>query len=57
MSAGEGHLRASLPSRLNPMQIKLASVFVDDQDRALAFYTDVLGFAKMADVPVGTTGG
>jgi catechol 2,3-dioxygenase-like lactoylglutathione lyase family enzyme len=28
------------------MQIKLTSVFVDDQDKALKFYTEVLGFAK-----------
>lgn len=34
-------------------RIHLASVFVDDQDRALAFYTDVLGFRPMADVPLG----
>ena len=32
------------------MQIKLASVFVDDQEKALAFYTDVLGFVKKGDV-------
>src|SRR4051812_33270865 len=35
------------------MRISFASVFVDDQDRALAFYTDVLGFAKKTDVPAG----
>lgn len=35
------------------MKIKLCSVFVDDQDKALAFYTEVLGFVKKADVPVG----
>ena len=28
------------------MKLKLMSVFVDDQDKALKFYTDVLGFAK-----------
>ncbi len=32
------------------MQINLASVFVDDQEKALRFYTDVLGFVKKADV-------
>ncbi len=32
------------------MQIKLASVFVDDQEKALKFYTDVLGFEKKSDV-------
>ncbi|MFP5331123.1 MAG: VOC family protein [Acidimicrobiia bacterium] len=35
------------------MRVHLASVFVDDQARALAFYTDVLGFEKRFDVPVG----
>ncbi len=35
------------------MRIGLSSVFVDDQDKALAFYTEVLGFVKKADVPVG----
>ncbi|MQA82520.1 MAG: VOC family protein [Streptosporangiales bacterium] len=35
------------------MKIHLSSVFVDDQDRALRFYTDVLGFVKKTEVPVG----
>jgi catechol 2,3-dioxygenase-like lactoylglutathione lyase family enzyme len=35
------------------MKIHLASVFVDDQDKALAFYTDVLGFVVAADVDMG----
>jgi catechol 2,3-dioxygenase-like lactoylglutathione lyase family enzyme len=35
------------------MRINVASVFVDDQRRALRFYTEVLGFQKKADVPVG----
>ncbi|MEV6352852.1 VOC family protein [Streptomyces hydrogenans] len=35
------------------MRINLASVFVDDQERALRFYTDVLGFALKHDVPIG----
>jgi catechol 2,3-dioxygenase-like lactoylglutathione lyase family enzyme len=35
------------------MQIRLASVMVDDQDKALAFYTSRLGFTKMADIPMG----
>ena len=37
------------------MQIKISSVFVDDQDKALAFYTEKLGFKKMADIPMGPT--
>jgi len=35
------------------MKIKLNSVMVDDQDKALKFYTEVLGFAKCRDIPVG----
>ena len=35
------------------MKIRLTSVFVDDQDKALAFYTGTLGFVKKQDVPVG----
>ena len=35
------------------MRITLASVFVDDQAKALAFYTDVLGFEKATDIPMG----
>lgn len=35
------------------MRIVLTSIFVDDQARALAFYTDVLGFVKKEDVPLG----
>jgi catechol 2,3-dioxygenase-like lactoylglutathione lyase family enzyme len=35
------------------MRINLASVLVDDQAKALAFYTDVLGFVKKTDIPLG----
>jgi predicted enzyme related to lactoylglutathione lyase len=35
------------------MKIKLTSVHVDDQDKALRFYTDVLGFVKKADFSNG----
>jgi catechol 2,3-dioxygenase-like lactoylglutathione lyase family enzyme len=35
------------------MRINLASVFVDDQEKALRFYTDVLGFTKKTEVPLG----
>jgi 4-hydroxyphenylpyruvate dioxygenase and related hemolysins len=35
------------------MRIKLTSVIVDDQDKALRFYTDVLGFRRKHDIPVG----
>ena len=35
------------------LKINLTSVLVDDQDRALRFYTDVLGFQLKHDVPLG----
>jgi predicted enzyme related to lactoylglutathione lyase len=35
------------------MKIKLTSVYVDDQEKALRFYTEVLGFAKKADFSRG----
>ncbi|MEV5440854.1 VOC family protein [Streptomyces sp. NPDC052682] len=37
------------------MRIHLTSVFVDDQAKALRFYTEILGFVKKNDVPVGET--
>ncbi|MFD3329926.1 VOC family protein [Streptomyces sp. NPDC058701] len=37
------------------MKIHLTSVFVDDQAEALRFYTEILGFVKKYDVPVGGT--
>jgi Lactoylglutathione lyase and related lyases len=39
--------------RYPPMKIKLTSVFVDDQAKALKFYTEVLGFVKKADISAG----
>ena len=36
------------------MKIKLTSVHVDDQEKALRFYTDVLGFVKKADFSQGS---
>lgn len=35
------------------MKIRLSSVVVDDQEKALAFYTGILGFSKKQDIPVG----
>ncbi|WP_374949297.1 VOC family protein [Mucilaginibacter sp.] len=35
------------------MKITVTSVLVDDQDKALQFYTDVLGFVKKHDIPMG----
>ena len=35
------------------MRIHLTSIFVDDQAKALQFYTEILGFVKKYDIPVG----
>jgi glyoxylase I family protein len=35
------------------MRIKLTSIMVEDQERALRFYTETLGFRKKHDIPVG----
>ncbi|CAN5401663.1 VOC family protein [soil metagenome] len=35
------------------MKITLASVSIDDYDKALQFYTDILGFVKKHDIPLG----
>jgi catechol 2,3-dioxygenase-like lactoylglutathione lyase family enzyme len=35
------------------MKINLTSVMVDDQDKAIKFYTEVLGFVKKHDIPMG----
>lgn len=35
------------------MRIRLNSIFVDDQQKALDFYTSILGFKKSEDIPVG----
>jgi len=35
------------------MKINLTSVMVDDQDKALKFYTEVLGFVTKNDIPMG----
>jgi catechol 2,3-dioxygenase-like lactoylglutathione lyase family enzyme len=35
------------------MRINLTSILVDDQDQALRFYTEVLGFVKKTQVPLG----
>jgi len=35
------------------MKIKLTSVYVNDQEKALRFYTDVLGFVKKREIPLG----
>ena len=35
------------------LKIKLTSVLVDDQEKALKFYTEILGFVKKEDIPLG----
>ncbi|HWI63583.1 MAG TPA: VOC family protein [Symbiobacteriaceae bacterium] len=35
------------------MRIYITSVFVDDQDKALKFYTEILGFVKKTEIPLG----
>jgi catechol 2,3-dioxygenase-like lactoylglutathione lyase family enzyme len=35
------------------MKIRITSILVDDQEKALRFYTEKLGFVKKADVPAG----
>ena len=35
------------------MKIKLTSVSIDDYDKALKFYTEILGFVKQHDIPLG----
>src|SRR6516225_3647853 len=54
----EGHCRTMVEEargaqRGGPMRIVVTSVLVDDQDKALRFYTDVLGFVKKTEVPLG----
>jgi catechol 2,3-dioxygenase-like lactoylglutathione lyase family enzyme len=44
---------AQLAAEGEGMRIRLTSVFVDDQDRALDFYTRVLGFVKKTEIPLG----
>ena len=39
------------------MKITMTSVLVDDQDKALRFYTDVLGFVKKTEIPLASTAG
>jgi catechol 2,3-dioxygenase-like lactoylglutathione lyase family enzyme len=45
------------PNAASIPRISLVSVIVDDQDKALQFYTSILGFVKKFDVPTGEPGG
>jgi predicted enzyme related to lactoylglutathione lyase len=47
------HLQYSLKGGTVKMNIIVTSLFVEDQDKALTFYTETLGFIKKHDVPVG----
>lgn len=44
---------ANIKGGNNIMKIIVTSIFVQDQDKALEFYTETLGFVKKHDVPVG----
>jgi predicted enzyme related to lactoylglutathione lyase len=46
-------VQAAKLAKEKQMKIKVSSVYVDDQDKALRFYTEVLGFAKKADFSRG----
>jgi catechol 2,3-dioxygenase-like lactoylglutathione lyase family enzyme len=39
------------------MRINVTSVLVDDQEKALRFYTDVLGFVEKTEIPLGEAPG
>jgi len=52
-ACGTSQARVAEPARHAGLQIKHTSVFVDDQDKALHFYADVLGLAKKDDVNKG----
>src|ERR1700761_9116084 len=47
---------ANREQRRSEMRIKVMSVFVDDQEKALRFYTEVLGFVKKTDFSQGPYG-
>ena len=47
-----GNLNEKILNKEN-MRIILNSIFVKDQDKALSFYTENLGFVKKHDVPIG----
>jgi catechol 2,3-dioxygenase-like lactoylglutathione lyase family enzyme len=46
----DGHRRGV---RSDIMKIQLTSVLVDDQEKAVKFYTEVLGFVRKKDIPMG----
>ena len=52
-TAGRGTAGVPPGERMGHMRIKITSVLVDDQKKALRFYTEVLGFQKKQEVPLG----
>jgi predicted enzyme related to lactoylglutathione lyase len=46
-------MAANVTEEREPMKIKLTTLYVSDQEQALRFYTDVLGFVKKADFSQG----
>jgi catechol 2,3-dioxygenase-like lactoylglutathione lyase family enzyme len=46
-------MAASNAKGVQAMKIVVTSVFVDNQDKALRFYTDMLGFVKKTEIPLG----
>jgi predicted enzyme related to lactoylglutathione lyase len=46
-------VQTAAATKENEMKIKITNIFVDDQSKALSFYTDVLGFTKKADFSQG----
>ena len=46
-------MAASNTKGVQAMKIVVTSVFVDNQDKALRFYTDLLGFIKKTEIPLG----
>ena len=51
--AFEQQADAQPPKGQSTVKIQLSSVMVDDQDKALKFYTEVLGFVKKTEIPMG----
>jgi predicted enzyme related to lactoylglutathione lyase len=51
--SGQTGLGDQRTTQENPMKIKLTTLYVNDQEKALRFYTEALGFKKKADVSQG----
>ncbi len=53
MTVSESHHLQTNVIGGKPLKIKMTSIYVNDQEKALHFYTDILGFVKKADVSQG----